>query len=143
MAAQPNQDEVNLLLSERDQLPENFNSVRLKAIISLLAFQGLRQVKVVRLDVENISLGQMTALVHGKGRDDKGPTDLHPRSVETLKHYMAYCKVRSDPLFVSNSNNNPNGRLSTKSIRNIVTAFRKNLTSIIAPTAFDIISRQN
>lgn len=122
-----NQEEVNLLLSELDRLPESFSNVRLKAIISLLVFQGLRQIEVTRLDVEDISLGQMTALIHGKGRDDKEPIDLHPRSVEALKHYMTYCKVRSGPLFVSNSNNNQNGRLSTKSIRNIVTAFLKNL----------------
>lgn len=122
-----NQTEVNLLLSELDRLPENFSNVRLKAIISLLVFQGLRQVEAIRLDVEDISPGQMTALIHGKGRDDKEPIDLHPRSVEALKHYMDYCKVRSGPLFISNSNNNQNGRLSTKSIRNIVTAFLKNL----------------
>ena len=122
-----NQEEVNLLLSELDRLPESSSNIRLKAIISLLVFQGLRQIEVTRLDVEDISLGQMTALIHGKGRDDKEPIDLHPRSVEALKHYMTYCKVRSGPLFVSNSNNNQNGRLSTKSIRNIVTAFLKNL----------------
>lgn len=122
-----NQEEVNLLLSELDRLPESSSNIRLKAIISLLVFQGLRQIEVTRLDVEDISLGQMTALIHGKGRDDKEPIDLHPRSVEALKHYMDYCKVRSGPLFVSNSNNNQNGRLSTKSIRNIVTAFLKNL----------------
>ena len=40
---------------------------------------------------------------------------------------MTFCKVRSGPLFVSNSNNNQSGRLSTKSIRNIVTTFLKNL----------------
>ena len=122
-----NQEEVNLLLTEIDQLPESFGNVRLRAIISLLVFQGLRQIEVTRLDVEDVSLGQMTALIHGKGRDDKEPIDLHPRSVEAIKHYMMFCKVRSGPLFVSNSNNNQSGRLSTKSIRNIVTAFLKNL----------------
>lgn len=123
-----NQEEVNLLLAEIDQLPESFGNIRLKAIIALLVFQGLRQIEIIRLDVEDISLGQMTALVHGKGRDDKEPVDLHPRTVEALTHYMNYCKVKSGPLFVSNSNNNQNGRLSTRSIRNIVTAFLKNLS---------------
>lgn len=80
-----NQEEVNLLLSELDRLPESFSNVRLKAIISLLVFQGLRQVEVIRLDVEDISPGQMTALIHGKGRDDKEPIDLHPRSVEATE----------------------------------------------------------
>jgi integrase len=123
-----NQEEVNLLLSKIDQLSESFGSARLKAIIALLIFQGLRQVEITRLDVEDISLGLMTALVHGKGRDDKEPIDLHPRTVEALTHYMNYCKVKSGPLFVSNSNNNQSGRLSTKSIRNIVTAFLKSLS---------------
>ena len=123
-----NQTEVDLLLAEVDQLPENFSNVRLKAIIALLVFQGLRQIEVIRLDVEDISPGQMTALVHGKGRDDKEPIDLHPHTVEALTHYMAYCKVRSGPLFFSNSNNNQSGRLSTRSIRNIVTVFLKDLS---------------
>lgn len=123
-----NQEDVNLLLSEMDQLPENFGSARLKALIALLVFQGLRQVEIIRLDVEDISLGLMTALVHGKGRDDKEPVDLHPRTVGALAHYMNYCKVKSGPLFVSNSHNNQSGRLSTRSIRSIVTAFLNDLS---------------
>lgn len=95
-----NQEEVNLLLSELNRLPESFSNVRLKTIISLLVFQGLRQIEVTRLDVEDISLGQMTALIHGKGRDDKEPIDLHPRSVEALKHYMTYCKSSFRPAFI-------------------------------------------
>lgn len=122
-----NQTEVDLLLAEVDQLPENFSNARLKAIIALLVFQGLRQVEVIRLDAEDVSPSQMIALIHGKGRDDKEPIDLHPHTVEALKRYMNHCKVRSGPLFISNSNNNQGGRLSTKSIRNIVTAFLKNL----------------
>ncbi len=122
-----NQTEVDLLLAEVDQLPENFSNARLKAIIALLVFQGLRQVEVIRLDAEDVSPSQMIALIHGKGRDDKEPIDLHPHTVEALERYMNHCKVRSGPLFISNSNNNQGGRLSTKSIRNIVTAFLKNL----------------
>ena len=117
------QDEITLLLNEMNKLPSIPKHERLKAIISLLVFQGLRQVEVVRLDVEDISLPQKIAMVHGKGRDDKEPIDLHPRTIEALKLYMDTCKVKSGPLFTSQSNNNRNGRITTKTIRNIVKSF--------------------
>ena len=121
------QNEVNILLDKLGEFSDTSYNSRLKAIISLLIFQGLRQVEVVRLDAEDISLSHKTAMVHGKGRDDKEPVDLHPRTVEALRSYMESCKVKSGPLFVSHSNNNRNGRITTKTIRNLVKSFLKKL----------------
>ena len=121
------QNEVNILLDKLGEFSDTSYNSRLKAIISLLVFQGLRQVEVVRLDAEDISLSHKTAMVHGKGRDDKESVDLHPRTVEALRSYMESCKVKSGPLFVSHSNNNRNGRISTKTIRNLVKFFLKKL----------------
>jgi integrase len=120
-------NEVNILLDKLGEFSDTSYNSRLKAIISLLVFQGLRQVEVVRLDAEDISLHHKTAMVHGKGRDDKEPVDLHPRTVEALRSYMEFCKVKSGPLFVSHSNNNRNGRITTKTIRNLVKSFLKKL----------------
>lgn len=117
-----NQEEITLLLDKLNELPDTPKSYRLRAIISLLIYQGLRQIEVVRLDVADIDLARMTALIHGKGRDDKEPIDLHPRSVEALRSYMNICEIRSGALFVSHSNNNANGRMTTKSLREIVVA---------------------
>lgn len=98
----------------------NKESIRLKAILSLLALQGLRQVEVIRLDVKDIDLVGKTAQVLGKGRDDKEVINLHPQTVKAIKEYMDYCKIKDGALFVSNSGNSKNTRLTTRSIRNIV-----------------------
>jgi site-specific recombinase XerD len=122
-----NQQEINILLAKIEDLPVNQKNARLKAIISLLIFQGLRQIEIVRLDAEDISLSRKTALVHGKGRDDKELIDLHPRTVEALHSYMDLGRVKSGALFVSHSNNNRSGRITTRTIRELVTSFLKNL----------------
>jgi site-specific recombinase XerD len=122
-----NQQEINILLTKIEDLPVNPKNARLKAVLSLLIFQGLRQIEIVRLDAEDISLPRKTALVHGKGRDDKELIDLHPRTVEALHSYMDLGRVKSGALFVSHSNNNRSGRITTRTIRELVTSFLKNL----------------
>ena len=122
-----NQQEVDMLLERLESLPNSIKNVRLKAIISLLVYQGLRQVEVIRLDTEDILLPRKIAMVHGKGRDDKEAIDLHPRTVDALQTYMNECQIKSGPLFVSCSNNNRNGRITTRTIRNLVKSFLKNL----------------
>ncbi|OGV60256.1 MAG: hypothetical protein A2X45_14600 [Lentisphaerae bacterium GWF2_50_93] len=122
-----NQEEISLLLERLEGKPPSPENARLKAIIALLIFQGLRQIEIVRLDVEDIDLGRKTALILGKGRDDKEPIDLHPRTAHALGSYMDYCEIRSGALFVSWSNNSLNHRLTTKSLREIVKGFLKEL----------------
>jgi len=96
------------------------DNVRLKAILALLIFQGLRQIEIVRLNVGDIDLIQKTALVQGKGRDDTELIDLHPHTVSIIEHYLKIYKKKSGPLFTSNSNNSRNKRLTTRSIRMMV-----------------------
>lgn len=122
-----NQQEVDMLLEKLEELPDIPKNSRLKALVSLLIFQGLRQIELVRLDAQDISLPRKIAMIHGKGRDDKEAIDLHPRTVKALRLYMELCKVRSGPLFVSRSNNNYGGRITTRTIRNLVKSFLKNL----------------
>ena len=122
-----NQDEVNILLDKLEELPNTKSNLRLKTVCSLLIFQGLRQCEVVRLDAEDISLSHKTAMIHGKGRDDKEAIDLHPRTVEALCLYIDLWQIKSGALFVSCSNNNRNGRITTRTIRNLVKSFLTNL----------------
>ncbi|QQS38892.1 tyrosine-type recombinase/integrase [Candidatus Woesebacteria bacterium] len=111
-------------LRSLDPTPQN---TRVKAIMSLLALQGLRQVEIVRLDVEDLDLSNMTALIQGKGRDDKEPIDLHPESVRVLLDYIKSNRKASGALFTSISNNRNNQRLTTRAIREIVTTVLKGL----------------
>lgn len=68
-----NQDEITRLIDHVHKLPLTAHNIRLKAILCLLSLQGLRQVEITRLDVKDIDLVNSTALVQGKGRDDKEP----------------------------------------------------------------------
>jgi integrase len=90
--------ELSAWLRELEATPAN---QRLKAIICLLALQGLRQVEVCRLDVADLDLVAMTALVQGKGRDDKEAIDLTPQTVRALKDYLKVAHVADGPLFPS------------------------------------------
>jgi len=103
------------------------SDLRLKAIISLLIFQGLRQIEIIRLNVTDLNLGASTAMVHGKGRDDKEQVDLHPESIKAIKLYLSVNKIADGALFTCKSNNHKNKRLTTRSIRNLVKDFLKEL----------------
>lgn len=114
-------DQEIALLSEKVSLMEDTpRNTRIKAVLSLLALQGLRQIEISRLDVSDIDLVDKKAFVQGKGRDDKEPIDLHPETVKALKSYLKTNKIGSGPLFQSNSNNSKNGRLTTRGVRLIV-----------------------
>lgn len=95
------------------------------AIISILLRCGLRSIEIVRADVGDVrqSGGTPVLWVHGKGRDCKDEfVVLTDEALATIHAYMAVRgKVAlEDPLFVSNSNHNNNGRLTTRSIRRMV-----------------------
>lgn len=64
-------EEMATMIGTVGKMTSNPNNLRLKAILSLLTFQGLRQIEITRLDVEDIDMTRKTALVLGKGRDDK------------------------------------------------------------------------
>lgn len=92
-----------------------------KAIIMLMAICGLRTIEVNRANIEDIrALGDNIALyVQGKGHNEKAePVILPPVVYEAIKDYL---KARAEtisnaPLFVSVSNHNAAGRITTKSI---------------------------
>lgn len=115
-----NDKEMARLMGEVRELPENPETARVKAILSLLTLQGLRQVEITRLDVVDIDLVASTALVLGKGRDDKEVVYLHPETVKALAEHMKTNKVKSGALFTSKSNNSKNQRLTTRSVRGMV-----------------------
>lgn len=103
-------------------LPHSPESTRLRAILCLLAYQGLRQVEIVRLDVGRLDFVQRVAFVQSKSRDDVEAIDLHPATIEALRGYLRTNSISDGPLFPSKSNNNRKGRLSTRSVRMFVKA---------------------
>lgn len=122
-----NEAEIKLLAERIRQLPDTSQNTRLKAILALLTLQGLRQIEVVRLDVKDIDFVGKTALIQGKGMDDKELIYLHPETVRTLKDYLQVNRISDGALFVSKSNNSRNRRLTTRSLRGIVKETLKQL----------------
>ena len=72
------------------------------------------------MNVGDIDLRNKTAFIRGKGRDDKEPIHLHPSTVRVLREYLNCYRFRSDALFRSDSNHCRGGRLTTKSVREII-----------------------
>jgi len=113
------EDEIQLLAGTLKSLPSTPVNTRVKALFSLLIFQGLRQIEIARLNISDIDLIRGIAFVQGKGRDDTEPVDLHPRAVKALREYLKVNKICDGPLFQSRSNNNKNKRITTRSVQMI------------------------
>ena len=112
--------DISKIVTYCSTLEPTIQNLRLKAILSLLIFQGLRQVEVTRLDVTDVNLKDKIAYIIGKGQDDKELIHLHPMTVKAIKEYLNKYKIREGALFRSGSNFSNNSRLTTKSIREII-----------------------
>ena len=115
-----NDEEIKKLTEAIQVLPETQQNARLKAILSLLVFQGLRQVEIIRLDIKDIDFISKIAFIQGKGQDDKEPINLHPEAVRALQSYLKSNKIADGALFTSQSNNSKNQRLTTRAVRALV-----------------------
>ncbi len=115
-----NDEEILKLTEAIIELPETPQNARLKAILSLLVFQGLRQVEITRLDFKDIDFISKKAFIQGKGQNDKESINLHPEAVRSLRGYLKSNKIADGALFTSQSNNSKNKRLTTRAVRDIV-----------------------
>lgn len=95
------------------------------AIVNLLIRTGLRTIEIERANIEDIRQqgGEALLYIQGKGRDSKD--DFVLLTEATLKPIRDYIKARgktkpTDPLFISHSDRNAGGRLTTRSISRIV-----------------------
>lgn len=113
-------------------VPRNgtLKSLRDRAIIALMAIEGLRRVEIMRgsvQDIETIPDGGQRILIHGKGK--KGY--IYPRE-DTLSTLDEYLTARgsvnqdrhSEPLFISiGKGGKPGGRLSRIGVNHIVNTY--------------------
>jgi integrase len=120
-------DEITRLTDYLQSLEPTANNKRLKAMLALFMYQGLRQIEVTRLDVTDIDLKNSKAFIKGKGRDDKEPIALHPYTATALNGYLLATNKKSGALFTSNSNNSLNERLQTRAVRKIIKQVLDNL----------------
>ena len=94
------------------------------AIVNLLLRTGLRTIEVVRANIEDVTYkgGQRILKVWGKGRDDKDTfVVLTDKAYAPIRAYLdtRNSATLKEPLFVSTSNRNLQGRLSTRTISKI------------------------
>ncbi len=95
------------------------------ALINLLVRTGLRTIELERANIEDIrqEAGEALLYIQGKGRDSKDSFVILTEAA--LKPIRAYIQARGkadpkSPLFISHSDRNNGGRLTTRSISRIV-----------------------
>ncbi len=111
-----NKKEINQIIKKLNLLPVTPRNARLKAFFCLLAFQGLRQIEIIRLDVKDINLVSKTASVQGKGRDDKELVYLHLQTIKALRIHLKVNKAGSGAVFKSLSNRKSD-RITTMTVK--------------------------
>lgn len=123
-----NEDEVVRMCNYLRTTDDNFSTIRLRAIVSLLLFQGLRTIEIVRLNISDIDLVNSTLLVLGKGRDDKELIHLHPETIKAVKTYLRSSQLKDGHLFYSLLGKRRYERLTTRGLRLIVTKLFEELS---------------
>jgi len=114
------EEEIARITEWLSQLEETPQNLRLKVLIAMLIFQGLRQIEICRLNVNDIDLTRRIAYVRGKGRDDVEAIYLHPTAVKALKTYIRAYQLTDGALFRSRSNSTRNQRLSCRGLRSVI-----------------------
>lgn len=108
--------EIHLLVERLREMEPTPKNTRLRAVFCLLAFQGLRQIEIIRLDVKDVDMAHGIVYVRGKGSDDTEAVYLAPETVKSLKEYVRVNNVKSGALFQS-MGNRKSERLSTMTIK--------------------------
>ena len=104
-------------------------SLRDRALLQLLAENGLRRAEVTRLDVSDVDLAGKRVMLLGKGRgSQKEPITISAVTVAAIQEYLAERgdPEPGDPLFVSEAHNGTRGhRLTGEAVRLIVEGIGK------------------
>ena len=111
---------------------EQGNSARDYAIVNLCVRTGLRCIEVVRANVSDITyIGEQRVLmVQGKGRVERDNfVILTDAAYKPIAEYLNTRKGAdaNAPLFVSESNRNTGGRMTTRAVSGIIKAGLKNV----------------
>lgn len=116
-------EQIKIILNKMER--ETLQGKRNYAIFLLMLVGGLRTIEIHRSNIGDIrTIGDSTVLyIQGKGKNEK--TDFVKIPLEVEKAIREYLKARGEqqedlPLFTSNSNNNFEDRLSTRSISKII-----------------------
>lgn len=110
-----------LTLEQAKNIYNNLTDIKERAIFGLLITTGLRGIEVTNAKIEHLREinGEICLLVKCKGHEAYDEFVKLPENVfEDIKQYIG--NRREGYIFVSSSNNNKNGGLTTKTIRLII-----------------------
>lgn len=122
-----NREQIRSLYNKINNLPDSPKNSRMAAIFHLAAIQGLREVEISRIDVEDIHPAGGILMIQGKGKDDKEPIYLADLTKMSLEKHIAYNNLKSGPLFFSLSRRTLGGRITTRTIRYLYDEFKKGM----------------
>lgn len=114
-----NRQEVEMICEHLHSLDNSLKSARLRVIVSLLLFQGLRQVEICRLDITDIDLANNRIHIIGKGHIDSEPILIHPETLKALTSYLKQSQVKHGPLLTHLNRQLSGKRLTTRGLRQI------------------------
>lgn len=105
-----------------------YKGLRDYAILNVMVFCGLRDIEIVRANVEDLRTvaGNVALFVQGKGRTERTEYVKIPAGVE--RAIRAYLKARGEasehsPLFTSVSNRDAGSRMTTRSVSRLVKGY--------------------
>jgi site-specific recombinase XerD len=106
--------------------------IRNKALIMLLITTGLRTIEIERANIKDIQQSGSQKLLYIQGKGRKGKDEFVVINNTVFKALNDYLDTRQpinkeDPLFISLSDRNKGGRLTTRSIRRIVKSIFKSV----------------
>lgn len=110
---------LSLTVEQCKEVLGNVKDLREKVLFLLATTCGIRANEIVNIRVEDFKEkeGKVCLYLLGKGRDYKQDyVIITPDILDLIKEYIKVYNI-SDYLFVSSSNNNKNGKLTTKTIR--------------------------
>lgn len=119
-------EQANKIKEYKEQNLNSLKEMRDYVIYCLLLYNGLREVELMRANKDDIvSVGGKWCLkIQGKGKNDKTQTAVLTDSV--LIPLLAYLDMRGEdeyePLFIGLASNKYGTRLTTRSIRRIISA---------------------
>lgn len=110
---------LSLTVEQCKEVLGSVKDLREKVLFLLATTCGIRANEIVNIRVEDFKEkeGKVCLYLLGKGRDYKQDyVIITPDILDLIKEYIKVYNI-SDYLFVSSSNNNKNGKLTTKTIR--------------------------
>lgn len=122
-----NRDEIRRLYDKLQDLPVTTKNTRMSGIFHLAALQGLREIEISRLDVDDVNTDKGLLMVQGKGKDDKEPIYLAELTKLSLKKHIEHNSLKSGPLFFSLSRRTMGNRITTRTIRYLYDDLKKDM----------------